>query len=172
MPTIKKDPTKQKEIASLIKQATSRGRVAGEPEIHHIMPKEAIPEGATESERMRALAQFILFGTHDWYITRAYLPDETKLDWHGWQCRSHWFDFYGHLSHPDIDSIMSDVNACMGAAVVAAIGAGFAAGVGAATAAFKGSLYLCLKAKGISWADEISIWITSVEGRGDWHYCL
>lgn len=165
------DKAKQDRIQDLVKALKNK---AGKgPGLETYLPQTAFETGSSNDDKLRVLAQVALFGTHRWYIGRIDLPAETKFDWDGARCRDHWFEFDGVLSHPDLEAILGDVQDCMSVAVAAAIAAGLSVGgLVAITAAFKSALYACLSAKGISWADQITVYVETTEKRGDWHWCL
>jgi len=166
-----RNPAKQESIQKLIQSAIKDPNAM--PPVQSVIPSYALPKDAKDSDRYRLLSSVVLYGIHTWYVGKIPLPDETKADWSGLYCRAHWTEFEGHVSHPDVDSIKNDIDGCLGAAAAAAIAAGlFTGDISSASAAFRTALIGCLQSKGISWANDLNIWVSPEDRRGDWHYCL
>lgn len=166
-----KNAAKQKALDQYVEQAKAKKSTMPDPDIE--IPFDAISEDGGEDDVLRAIGQVVLFGVHRWYITRLDMLPESKWTPSGPKCRNVWKEYHGNLSHPDIDAIRDDINECMKAAVLAAIGAGLLTGnIAAAGAAFKASIIACLKAKGVAWASEITIWIDEDTKKGSWKYCF
>lgn len=172
--SVVQDREKAKRIqAFAAKLKKNPGGLDSSPILH-----KSVFEGKTLDEKLKIIATVGIYGTHTWYLTRVWFPDESMWDgdWNdgdgvGLKCRSHWADIYGNVAHPDAEKIIADIRQCSEGALAAAMAVGFFVNWGLAEATFKAELIRCLISKGIGWADQLSIWVSSEEGHGNWHWC-
>ncbi|MET3441371.1 hypothetical protein ABIC94_002129 [Variovorax paradoxus] len=170
-PTPRRDEERARRVEELVKRAKSQLKAGRMPEIDAVVPKEALQDDYTADDYLKLCASVVLFGTHSWYIGRIDLPPETKVEWDGLRCRDVWMEFNGKVSHPDVDSIIGELQDCMGVAVAAAIAAGLV-NLAAAAAAFKEALIACLISKGVEITKDFAAWIDAKTEKGSWHYCF
>ncbi len=156
----------QKLLTAIKQNPGSLGQIGSLPsaKVHSIQNKD---------DQLFLISHIALGGSRDWLLQRIYIPDATEWD-NGLKCATQWIDFRGHISYPELDEIIGDVNACIAAAAIAAaLTVYFTSGASMAVASqiFENLVVECLKAKGIKLLENFSAWVTADLHQGAWHWC-
>ncbi|WP_191830887.1 hypothetical protein [Pseudomonas fluorescens] len=125
---------------------------------------------ATDNDKLERIAVIYLFGTRQVVFASGICYDETKWD-NGLKCRTTCKEAVAEFSHPSLDGIWSDVQACANAALAAAGIAALLSGGAAAIATFKASFYACIMAKVGGWTSAIQVNVFPRESTGNWRWC-
>jgi hypothetical protein len=127
---------------------------------------------AEQEERKELITSINIFGTKTIPLGSGLCYEQTKLEDWSFYCRTCCMEGVAVFSHPELDTIWSDVVDCAFSAAGVATLAAILASPAVALPVFKASFYTCLVAKGKTWATAISVDLRVQESIGQWRPCL
>lgn len=131
--------------------------------------KDHLPMG--EDALLTRFVEIYVAGTREVDLGTVLTWDEVKIKKWTVKCRRCQGRCYAIYSHPSLDDIWGDVLDCSQVAAAAATLTAIWNGPELALPVYKVAFYTCLEAKGIGWANQISVTLDVRSECGDWHGC-